>query len=254
MSRIYFHSLNREAEVRGSERAYFSVLFGDLFSSIFNAPVRLGDFDDRRRAVLAKALGKDHYVNASLKWTDENHATLNPSDKYYEDRLKTLFSVGNANLFGQIDTFGLLLNTANVMGNDAIKLAARIHGQCEVYCWVKGENRNWLAGIIETGLSSGIYRQQQGWEDVQALLKEDDSTSVVLSYSVCDSFPNSAIAGFVPTKDENGDDSWDAWHDLDFSVQWQQACEGLERSGGGLELSPDNWSTFYFAHGWDSTA
>jgi hypothetical protein len=138
------------------------------------------------------------------------------------------------------------------MGNDAIKFAARIHGQCELHCWVKGENRNWLAGVIEAGLSSGIYRQQQGWEDVQALLKEDDSTSVVLSYSVCDSFPNSAIAGFVPTKDEDGDDSWDAWHNLDFSVQWQQACEGLERSGGGLELSPANWNTFYFAHGWDA--
>lgn len=172
------------------------------------------------------------------------------------------------------------LNTALAVGNEPLALAAKIHGWCESHCWVDGPDRNWLADIIDAGLEAGLYRRgiwyepapgaerkwsSQGWESVTELLRSRDDGPVVLSYSVCDQFPNSHIAGWKPPFDEAWKPDWaeggglaeweamsaeekgehqrdsrhDEWYDLSGEQQWAMAMDGLRRERPWAQLGPD---------------
>ena len=115
----------------------------------------------------------------------------------------------------RVDIFGAQLDTAITIGSDQLKFAARLHGQCEIHCYVECKNRKWLASIIEQGLEQHLYRKDKGWESVIKLLRNGCKSPVVMSYSVCDSFPSS--------------DDWDG------------AMNQLRRVD--LELSPESLAT-----------
>lgn len=124
-----------------------------------------------------------------------------------------------------LNTFELVLNAALRVGGDAIKLFARLYGQCELHAWVAQANRRWLADIIEAGRASNIMRGPDAlrewgtWEGVIALLRNTRKHPgpVVTSYSVCDTFNFRDLKALRETK--------------------------------GLELKPDDWNTFYFGAG-----
>jgi hypothetical protein len=166
-----------------------------------------------------------------------------------------------------LQAFSLILNTACQVGSDAVKLAARLHGQCELHAWVDGPNRAWLADIIQAGLHSGVFRKgiwyqdvpngpkdkwsDQGWGDVIALLRERDDEPVVTSYSVTDRFPNRSLTTWnPPPMPENWKpqfweaEDWaaqsgeeraeyydehaqDLWYELPVEEQWRLAMDGL---------------------------
>lgn len=149
----------------------------------------------------------------------------------------------NGNPFGLFD---LQLNSAVAMGGNALKLAARLHGQCEIHCYVEGPNRNWLASMIEEALSKSVLRKELGWEGAITLLRKANDSPVVCSHSVCEQFPNAGIADWVPPKDEEGGDNYDAWYDLPAEEQWRLGMKGLRMHGGGLEMKPEEWDNFFF--------
>ncbi|MFF3848024.1 hypothetical protein [Streptomyces sp. NPDC002328] len=275
MSRVYFRSPTRTAELRGSERAWLGSLVNDIAIGVLD----LRDLSRVER--LRQLIHPDHYM---AKRPTEGHGWLNDWASIYA----TAFAVGwdrSAPLIQyhgkQIDQFSLALNTAALLGSDQIKLAARLHGACEIHTWVDGPNRAWLADILQAGLDGGVYRRgihyaaepdhgrpeplwvPQGWEDVVALLRERDDEPVVTSYSVTDSFPNSGVGDWMPPwpdavprdwnalneqqKRERGERQ-DAWYDLDAGERWRISMGGLRASSDGLELKPDNWHTFRFTH------
>jgi len=58
-------------------------------------------------------------------------------------------------------------------------------------------------------------------------LKTDDSP-VVMSYSVCESFPNSSTTTWKPPFDEeSGEDIHDAWYDLPDDEKWQMSVDAI---------------------------
>jgi hypothetical protein len=161
-----------------------------------------------------------------------------------------------------VNMWEMCLNTAARIGNDALRLAARIHGQCEIHCYVEGINRWWLADVIDSGLDAGVLRQLAPyfktacddtgqWESVTRLLRDRDDEPVVLSYSICEQFPNPDAANWCSPYDD--DDTSDArrelWDELPDDEQWQIALQALRQRGGGLELQPADWDTFYFGSG-----
>lgn len=244
MSRVYFHSPEDEAIVRGSERAYMGICISDWFESTLAIP----RFFEANSPIF-NFIPKDSYLYRDL-------ASLDPRDwlRFRESFRAWLGSSGDRSfVIGnyKVDLFGAQLNTAYLMGSDAVKLMARLHGQCEVHCYVESQNREWLAQIIERGLATAIYRKDQGWEDAIALLRNGHNSPVVTSYNVCEQFPNAYIAGFEAPIDEEGEKNWDAWYDLKPEAQWELGMQGI-KGKGGLELKPDNWNDFYFAHGWDA--
>ena len=185
----------------------------------------------------------------------------------------------------RIALFDLMLNTAARVGSDAVKLAARLHGQCELHAWVDGPDRKWLAEIIASGREAGVFRDVNAitgyaekfpaddsldWEGVIALLKWRDDEPVVTSYSVCDSFMSTACAEWegpppsrLPKPSWLTSDTWDpandpedaeygrqeAWDQLPTAVKWRVGMRWLRARKGGLQLKPDDWGSFYFGHG-----
>lgn len=239
MSRIYFHSQSNSSEVRGSERAYAAHLVNDLFQTALG----VSDWDTPENPhVLRNIIAPNHYC-------------LREEGKRFAESLSTSLV---ASCFGPIlvvdgkgvDVFSAALNTAMVMGSDAIKLSARLHGQCEVHAFVEGPNREWLAAIIEQGREVGIFRSDSGWESVIAHLRERNDEPIVTSYSVCEQFPNAGAAGWKPTRvDESGEADWDEWYDLPEAEQWAQGMKALrEEKPMSREMKPDNWNDYYF---WD---
>lgn len=256
MSRIYFHSEHDEAEINGSERAWC----GSLVNRIALGLVEASGFDARR--TLAPLITPGHYLN-------------NVTDANWAQSFEATWGVGG--MFGspitwrgrQLSTLTISLNTTLAVGSDPVKLAARLHGQCEIHTWVDGPNRAWLADIIDRGLASGVFRStltrtdrngndvtsSQGWEQVTELLRSRNDGPVVTSYSVCDQFPNPGV-GWMPDWPAGVAEDWRAlskgqqqvrsarqseWYELDDEQKWRIAMDGLRADvTSELELKPDD--------------
>jgi hypothetical protein len=78
------------------------------------------------------------------------------------------------------------LNTAIVMGSPPLQFLACFAGLADPYFWIRGEDRAWLAGVIEHGLEIGLMRTgngDTGWEKLIVLLREQSRLPVVTTYS-----------------------------------------------------------------------
>jgi hypothetical protein len=245
VSRIHFHSPSGQAELKGSERAWMRGLVEDI--AVGTLALDNASHFDRLLCLVSPG----HYV---AKHADRPGDGMQMTTAY---RLAFLHDDDHTTPLMQhcgrrIDTFSLALNTAMLLGNAPVQLAARLHGQCELHAWVDGPNRAWLADVMQAGIDTGIYRRRlpygvgpggeprwadQGWDDVIALLRERDDEPVVTSYSVCDRFPN-------PGPDTRYSDDW---YELDGAEQWRLGMEWLRQSAGKLELRPEQES-YRFTH------
>jgi hypothetical protein len=255
MSSVAFHSPDHDTvRVGGAERIWAGLLCTRLMHGVWG----LADFPALDRPPLDRLLRMipdDHYVHDFARRGDAEGAAraLGSALGGYDDCLTWN---------GQpVDGFSLALNTALVVGGDALRLSARVHGSCEIHGWVDGPNRAWLADIVDEGLASGVLRrahqtQYENWPGVAALLRSTARTPVVMSYSVTESFPNAHRAR-PPTKPYNEmtedqrdarDAEVEAWDALDAGTQWEQALAVLQAADEGLEIRPEDWTTFRFTH------
>lgn len=232
MSRIYFDSPSGGAELRGSERAHMGLLCSDLTVGVFGA---------------GHSFARDVLPHITHFKTEEYQgfgSALN-----FQRDFELMLSVPSGKSFHvdgeSFDVFSVCLNTALAIGNDAVKLCARLHGQCEIHAWIDGPSRKWMESIIYRGLRQGVLRKNQGWEEVSAFLVERDDESVVTSYSVCDRFPSAASSGW--TDEHDGDD----FYDLSTAEQWAYAFKAHRPTGPGPEIDPAKWSfpEYFFTHG-----
>jgi len=299
MSRIYFHSRQRTAELLGSERHWLGHLVSAQALAAWDLdttePLRRAkqiiDMIPKRKEVPGYGV-HDEYLHTMLQAAVEQDAR---NRRFYEEKenyslpkpdyepIRRLIDALRTRLNGIMDTvfvvngvrlenFDIALNTAIAAGGTALQLAAKIHGRCEIHCFVDGGDRAWFAEVIQKGLDYGLFRQKwkypgnapdgegtwydQGWESVQELLRETDDGPVVLSYSVCDSFPNAEAANWTPPlgqipdgytidewddldEDERKDLSRDLWYELPSDEQWDLAIEGLRTRRPWLQISPD---------------
>jgi len=241
MSRIYFHSEDGEAEVRGAERA----MMGNLCNDWLVDGLRVNQFaSEEWLAALAALLPGAQPMYQRDVWAD----TL---------RIRYHLAHEDITLDGQqVGLFAIALNTALVLGSDPVKLCARLHGQCEMHCYVEGPNRAWLADIIEQGQAIRLLRDDMGWEGVITLLRSRDDGPVVCSYSVTEGFPNAGIvidAGLWPwTVGAGTTPDYDAWYTLDGAEQWRLGVAALRQQNehAPQELTPDTWGDFHFHNGW----
>src|SRR5690606_31251558 len=132
MARIHFHSPSDTFDVAGSERYHADIATRDHMWAAFGGELTgielirpyLPEFWRRVPAQEIK-----YYINGSRA-----------------------FGGGGITIEGyDIDLGNVSLNTALDTGSDALRLLARLHGQCELHCWVDGPNRAWLADIIVAG-------------------------------------------------------------------------------------------------------
>lgn len=231
MSRVYFHTPSGTAELLGSERAWM----GQYVENIASGLVPSATFDQRR---LIDLLPSDHYLR-----------THDADSPFWEQWYSTAWRVGGDVIEWrgqQISTWEMSLNTAMAVGNDATRMLARLHAQCEIHAWITGVDRRWFAKFIDQGLAVGVCRRGAGWESVVELLRSRNDEPVVTSYSVCDSFPNSYISDWQPANDS--DEAIDAWYELPKAERWRLSMPALKRQKGGLRMQPDGWDTMRFGH------
>ncbi|MFD6565481.1 hypothetical protein [Micromonospora profundi] len=278
MSRIYFHSPSGDAELRGSERAWLgSIARGPAATAWDLDPLHGIDRARDILALVPEVPDGPHGANYLHTYLREAGAQEQANKRVYADwspgrplsgptshepQRRLISSLSTALRYGlrmivagvELHTANLDLNTALVAGSDPVRLAAKIDGWCEAHCWVEGPDRAWLADIIDRGLTAGLYRKglwysntpdgpkdqwsDQGWGQVLDLLRSRDDEPVVMSYSVCDGFPNPEIAG---RESESGQ-----WYDLPGGEQWQTAMDGLRRERPWARLAPDTLGEVMF--------
>ena len=240
MSRVYFDSEHGSAEVKGPERHYAGMICNELL--LATLPIHeSGRPSPLRRAVASTWVStarEGRFAEALRTWVCGGSRIRGPS-----------FVLSGR----KVDVFTCALNTARVVGSDAVKLLARLHGQCEIHCYVEGRDRNWLAGIIERGRRDGVLRAEMGWESVMALLRSRPDEPVVCSYSVTDSFPNRSLAERAGLWERPEDDEYgDTWYDvLPKAERWRLGLAALRQENGTrhLRLDPATWDEYRFGDG-----
>jgi len=246
MGSIIFTTRSKEVSISGSERYHLNVLLGNISQSILNPRMN--------RDFLIRAIPSEHYLADSTQ-----------NDIMWAESFRTAMSVGDMRLQvngEKISSLDIVLNTALTMGNDALKLAAAIDGQCEINAFIRGKNRSWMADIIEND-NSGIFRTHK-WLDLIEMLRESDEETVFMAYSVTDgilSRVNSDWRQTIAEKQNLDLDDWevenrleDEWIALGKDKHWELADAWAdEMVQYGYELSPERWaSDFYYGSGWNA--
>lgn len=167
----------------------------------------------------------------------------------------------------RLDSADVELNTTLRIGNDVIRLVAKLGGWGASHAWVQGEHRAWMADLVDQGLQDGVLRaglwyvdgpcdglpenhpqrrwRDLGWGAVTAFLRERDDEPVVTSYSCDDDFPGPSIAGWY--EDEDG--GYDAWDRLPAREKWDRSMAGLARRRPWAQLESDTLGYYTFGVG-----
>lgn len=237
MSALLWHTPTETVRLSGSERAYMGQMTTNLALSVLDGWLSY-DYEGRPSR-LRSILPADCYV-----------ARTPIGDPHFRQTASTWLSVAGdeAHILYQRERYNVWeihLNTALALGNDSVRLMARLHAQCEIYCYLNGEHRAWFASLIERGRKAHLLRPHMGWEAVSALLMQAADTPVVCSYSVCDAFPNPWLCG-ATTEEQR-----EAWYALPRDRQWEQAWAGLhtQERWNGLSIEPHHWTDYAFGHG-----
>ena len=245
-----------EARVSGRETAKFSCLIRDL---AWAAVVRSFDVHEvYGPSRLRQAVDLADWVIRSRGTEFARMAQLHVSASG---------AGGNVHLPGQRDTATILdvnLNTVLAgYADDAVALAVRLAAQCEVNAWIAGEDRAWLADLIDAGrtaryppevadseyLSShplfadepSVNGHYDGWKGVVDFLRAGDGT-VVLDSSFTDGFPGIDHACWPAARP--GKKFRRIWAGYGPDQQWDTSERGLRRRTGTmcrlLRISPSN--------------
>jgi hypothetical protein len=206
MSRLYLNHPEGQLAILGTERHWF------------------GSLSDK----VGMALLDGHYLSELAKWmTVDAYGATGPGSVYTAqvvDHVRLAMRMGGLGMGSRpvlswrgqdVDPWTLTLNTCMRLGSFPVRLAARLHAQCEIHCWVDSPHLDWLAGLIVAGLRSGVMREGAGWESAANWLREHNGQCpVVFSSSVTDDFPGPHVSTWEPAQGEDGEPDWDAWYDL----------------------------------------
>lgn len=278
MSKVYFHTQTRTAELSGAERGWLRHIAESTARSWWG----LDDLDPTDRllditGMITPGSNAQHVIDAELvRDGQRDHTTIRATTRSLDACLRVNdvpLRVGDHT----VSSKNAEMNTALAVGDDIVCLAAKIHGWCEIHPWIEEHDRAWCAGIIERAITAGVYRAgmwytsgdgervwaDQGWADVVTLLRDTTTHPgpVVLSYSVCEGFPNPEVATTMPAWPDGVDEKWDAltpaqrderraartaWYDLPDHQRWQTAMDGIRRDQPWANIGPENLKTATF--------
>lgn len=291
MSAIIFHTLSSSATLFGSERAWLrQLVFRHAdghwgFHAPMDGPARALELIDMAGVANLERAGSAYLLEyaAQLRRLERSGPAGGPGDGYWQEKHRFIDVFTTAMRAGgwcfeaagvELHTDDLAYNTVLVTGSDLIRLAAQIEGRCNVHGWFEGPDRAWAADLIDEGLATGLYRrtlarqnvagatttvESQGWENVQALLRERDDEPVVMSYTVEGGFPNVACsdmawqwpegvpagqwAALTEAQIAEQEAREDAWGELERAEQWDRSMTWLREHRTWGRISADTLAT-----------
>lgn len=230
MSTVYFHSqdqnlqedfhlwgIYRHRAARLTSEFFRSVL--DLHSSVMRSRIFSMSRDPTARRNLER-IGDEHLIGG-----------------FIANQEGVLWWNGHP-----VSGLDLQLNTALVAGSAPVQFLARLHGTCEIFGFIREENRAWLADLIDRGVSTGIMDEDSrcpdnGWTALAKHLREGFG-NVVTSYSVCSQFPP-----FDSDREEKS--NWDeAFAEIPKDLEISPETLGIQGFGHGLsafDLRQEDW-------------
>lgn len=227
MSYIAFHSKrHKTVKVRGSERAHMGILVTDMAASIL--PRGLGARDNFTKLIpenyrdewtsLLSGPGREEWLRTYLGGFSQKKLIFNGAEHNCSETA---------------------LNTVLAMDSDVMSLMCKIDGTCESHGWFPSEDHNWFASVMEQGLDRHILRSDSGWEDVIKVFQDDLDEPIVMSYSVCDEFPN-------PYFFDLDAEACEAWYENQSDdEQWDSAMAAL-REMPYLEINSNTLNSQWF--------
>jgi hypothetical protein len=212
MSNIRFtaKSLDSDIEIHGSERRRSSVFAGNMLV----ACLEINSCD------WATHVLKPYFPS----WVNDGDFAALHVRASYDD-------------IAGYDVFALKLNTMASMGSDFLKLGAYIHGKCEIHGYFMPEDFEWISSAIRSGLQSGFFRQDQGWEDLDQLVNSGLRSPLVMGYSGTGYFPSIGILASISDEVDELEGSMDEgqlWDCCMEAIQAQRIVPGRTIFGHGL--------------------
>lgn len=284
MSRVYWHTKDDVAELAGSERAWLAHLVRGAAMAAWDLESNSGNLE--RALEIVAMVPPGSYLHDKARDAVAQDERNGAAYKDWKPGKPLAFATDYSLIEGFVSSVRTWLNgfsddglivaghrlsardinhtTALVVGSEEIQLASKIDGWCEAHCFIEQEDREWAADIIAEGLRLGVYRStlkgySQGWEQVQELLRKSDDGPVVLSYSVCDSFPSPHVHPDYPGReevedwDEYGDEEKQAirgwendWYELSHDERWDGGIAWLKTKRPWARLSPDTLGAVTF--------
>lgn len=220
MSYIAFTTKTGEARLRGPERAHFNIMQAEYLIG------QVGDLGAAARGWMAPFLPS--YMS-----------TVSPAgvSRVAETALRVGYEPFRVpGYHNTTDWTMVAAQTVQESGDDVLRLASRLHMQCELHAWIDGSDRAWVADIIDKGLASGVFRPGMNWEVVTTLLRESADGPVVTYASQAESFPNYPLANVRYETFEK----WTA------EKRWDACVAKLRKDWGGCKITPDWWDEFYW--------
>jgi hypothetical protein len=276
MSCIYFTSREGTARLKGSEREWLRQVAHRIGATAWDInPRHLDDFGISRALTLMDMLGTSapDYLRSAVAAirAETGSYNLEARRRFLESILLALHADGltiTIDGFEPLRTRDIQLNTALALGSPQVQLAAKINGWCESFAWFDGPDRAWAANIIQDGLDTGLYRRgipnadwnidnearwhSQGWDDVQALLRANADSPVVMSYSGSERFPEPGDSDWdrpTPDNEDDWDDYHEAWSALPETTQFDLGMSWLRRERPWAQITPGNLATETFGYG-----
>lgn len=242
MSYIQFQDQHGSATLRGVERFRLLSLVQDSTAALLRG---------QRPAELATRLHDLLPDDHELRFASAPRGRqTGPWLQAYSAAARSIFNDPLVRYRGhQLAQMTMQLNTAMAVGTEPVRLAARLHGQCEINCWVDGPHRTWLADVVEGGLEDGSFRAGLGWESIADLLRQRDDQPVVTSFS--DHFPTfwSVPTTQVGAPDAEDDELIQTWESLPAEERWRLALQELQvrTADAELDIRPA-WTSYRYGH------
>lgn len=154
------------------------------------------------------------------------------------------------------------LNACLSSGMDLAIFIARISGQIELVCWVDGEHRPWLAGIILQGIGTGLLLPEAGWPEVVAMLELTDAEPVFISCTQGTTWPQlpelrepplsrredaGAVLQILPDEWERAEQILRAESKAEDDTAHLADHPTLMAAPFSRQLRPGNWKHYFFA-------
>lgn len=199
MSAILFHlrDTDEPVVVHGSERRLFQTFSVGLTAQVLCGPsVRPLD---ELTPLMDEETARELIQRAAGPWHGSTRAQRELIQTWLQVEAMVGGAIAPATLLTEHDgtrtpVTELILNTAIAAGSNPVKLLAWIDGCCESHGrFVGGAPTKWLRETVADGLASGIFNLARGWSDLIRAIDHHWGSTIVMSYSGCERFPNASV-------------------------------------------------------------
>jgi len=206
MNTIQFHAQHGEDPNTVTIQPSESSKFADIINNIGKAFLQPAWNQDILRKAIAAENSLSQETRDIVRWAEQ---------------FTTKFNNKEFNLVVEeqvLDSYSINLNTVQSVGNNSMKLLARLHHATRM--WIAVEDTDWVADIIQDA-HPDIFQKDKGWLDVINLLRQNHAVPVIVT---------------------SNNNSWNWNTDKAEELTFEQ------------QLTPHTWESYMYGHGYDALA